>query len=278
MRAPAPDLLYAEAKPRRCIDGDFFHPSIETCRNARENRRSQLGAIGFAVQLLVHGLGDPCPRRLCIGDEPPDHRIGQRRARVERDLFQRTLDVRALRLDAGNRLAEPPEPLEQPDNVGADPGRRTEIDDLDRDAAADPIEAPDALLHRRWAPRQVVEHEPLAELEVPPFPARFRRHEEARPVFRAEPRDLGIAPRLTPGRGGCDRARGAARWDLPQPEPHCRARRWRRQRPRAPAAASLQHPRVALNWCTEAAARPTRAWPGRPGPPETRRAATTAAA
>ena len=103
--------------------------------------------------------------------------------------------MRELRLESGHRLAEQPEPLEQPHDVGADARRRTEVDDLDGDAAADAIEPPDALLHRRGLPRQVVEHEPVAELEVAPFAARLGRHQDARPVVGAEPRDLGVAPR-----------------------------------------------------------------------------------
>ena len=44
-------------------------------------------------------------------------------------------------------------------------------------------------------PRQVVEHEPMAELEVAPLAAGFGRDEDARPVVGAEPRDLDVAPR-----------------------------------------------------------------------------------
>ena len=95
----------------------------------------------------------------------------------------------------GDRLAEQAEPLEQPDDVGADAGRRTEIHDVDRHAAADAIEPADALLDRRGLPRQVVEHEPMAELEVAPFAARFGRDEQARPVLGPEPCHLGVATR-----------------------------------------------------------------------------------
>ena len=75
------------------------------------------------------------------------------------------------------------------------PDARTEIDDFDRDAAADAIQSPDALLHGRRLPRQVVEHQAVAELEVAPLAARFGRHQHARPIGCAEPRDLGVAPR-----------------------------------------------------------------------------------
>ena len=94
------------------------------------------------MQLLIRGLVDPRARRLRGGDQPVDLRIGQHRVRIERDLLQRALDVGELRLDSGHRLAEQPEPLEQPHDVGADAGCRTEIDDLDRHAAADAIEPP----------------------------------------------------------------------------------------------------------------------------------------
>ena len=147
------------------------------------------------MQLLIRRLVDPRARRLRVGNESLDLRVGQRRVRMERDLLQRALDMGELRLDAGHRLAEQPQSLEQPHDVGADARRRTEIDDLDGYATADAIQSPDALLHRRGFPRQVVEHEPMAELEVPPLAARFGRHEDAWPIVRAEPRDLGVAPR-----------------------------------------------------------------------------------
>ncbi len=148
------------------------------------------------MQLLIRGLVDPRPRRLRIGDELRRCCASDRRAPGSSAIASSArLDVRELRLDAGHRLAEEPEPFEQPDDVGADARRRAEVDDLDGDAAADAIEPPDALLDGRGLPRQVVEHEPVAELEVAPFAAGLGRDEEARPLVGAEPGDLGVAPR-----------------------------------------------------------------------------------
>ena len=113
---------------------------------------------------------------------------------MERNLLQRALDMGELRLDSCHRLAEEPEPLEQPHDVGTDARRRTEIDDFDRHAAADAIQSPDALLHCRGFPRQVVEHKPMTELKVAPFAARFGRHEDAWPIVGAKQGDLGVTP------------------------------------------------------------------------------------
>ena len=121
-------------------------------------------------------------------------RIGQA-LRLERDRLESTLDGRELQLHACHRLAEEPKAFEQPDDVGTDACRRPEVDDLDRDAAADAIQSPDALLHRRGFPRQVVEHEPMTELKVAPFAAGFGRHEDAWPLVGAEQRHLGVTPR-----------------------------------------------------------------------------------
>ena len=64
--APAAHLLDAKAKPRRGVDDDLLHERVEPLRDAGENRRSQLGAIGIAMQLLIRGLVDPRARRLRV--------------------------------------------------------------------------------------------------------------------------------------------------------------------------------------------------------------------
>ena len=120
---------------------------------------------------------------------------GERRERIERDLLERALDVRQLRLEAGQRLAEEPERLEEPHDVRADPAGRTEVHDLHRDAPADAIEPADPLLHDRRVPGQVEQHEAAAELEVAALAAAFGGDEQARPIGLAEPRDLGVAAR-----------------------------------------------------------------------------------
>ena len=145
--------------------------------------------------MLIRGLVDPGARRLRGGNQLLDLRIGQCPVRIERERLQRALDVGELRLDRRHRLAEQPEPLEQPHDVGPDARCRTKIDDGDRDATPDAIEPPDALLDRRGFPRQVIEHQPMAELEVASFAARFGRHQDAWPLVFAESGDFGVAPR-----------------------------------------------------------------------------------
>jgi hypothetical protein len=54
------------------------------------------------------------------------------------------------------------------------------------------IDAADALLDGRRAPRQVVEHNLVTELEVATFAAGLGRQHDLRPVRIAEPRDLSI--------------------------------------------------------------------------------------
>ena len=120
---------------------------------------------------------------------------GQRRGRIAGHRVERALDLRQLRLHARERLAEEPERLEQAHGVRADAARRTEVDDLDRQAAADAIEPPDALFDDRRFPRQVEQDEPTAELEVAPFAAGLGRDEQAGAVRLAEPRHLDVAPR-----------------------------------------------------------------------------------
>ena len=120
---------------------------------------------------------------------------GERRRRIERDLFERALHVGQLRLQPGQRLAEETERLEEPHDIRADPGGRTEVDDLHRDAPADPIEPADPLFHDRWFPGQVEQHEAAAELEVATLASAFGGHEQAWTIGLPEPGDLGVAAR-----------------------------------------------------------------------------------
>ena len=78
------------------------------------------------MQLLVGRVLDARARGLSGGNELLDLRLGQRRVRIEGDRFQRPLDLRELRLEAGHRLAEDADPLEQPDDIAPipDAGRK----------------------------------------------------------------------------------------------------------------------------------------------------------
>ena len=204
MIASLPKSIAYARRPRTC---STRKPSREaalttTCstsassplRDAVQNRRSELGVVGIAMQLLIRGFVDSRTRRLRGRDDLLELRRGQAIG-IEGDPFQRIFDLRELGLDSRRWLAEDPEPLEETHHVGADSRWRTEIDDFDRYAAADAIQPPDPLLHRRWFPREIVEHQAMAELEVAALASSFGRHEDARPIAGAEPRDLGVAPR-----------------------------------------------------------------------------------
>ena len=118
---------------------------------------------------------------------------GERRQRIDRDLLDGTLYVGQLRLQPGERFAEEAELLEQPHDVRADPVRRPEVDDLHRNAPADPIEPADSLFDERWFPGEVEQHQAAAEFEVAALASALGGHEQARAVGLAEPGDLRVA-------------------------------------------------------------------------------------
>ncbi len=120
---------------------------------------------------------------------------GERRERIDRDLLDGALHVRQLRLQPGERFAEEAQFLEEPHDVRADSARRPEVHDLHRYAPADPIEPADPLLHERWLPGQVEQHQAAAELEVAALASAFGGHEQARPIGFPEPGDLRVAAR-----------------------------------------------------------------------------------
>src|SRR4029077_4494905 len=98
-------------------------------------------------------------------------------------------------LQAGEWLAEQPQPLEEPHDVRTDPARRPEVHDLHRYAPADPIEPADPLLPERWFPGEVKQPQPAAELEVAALASTFGGHQQARPIGFAETGDLRVAAR-----------------------------------------------------------------------------------
>ena len=114
---------------------------------------------------------------------------------IERDLLEGALDVRQLRLQSGQRLAEETERLEEPHDIRADPAGRTKVHHVHRDAPADPIEPADPLFHDRWFPGQVEQHETAAELEVATLASAFGGHEQAWTTGLPEPGHLGVAAR-----------------------------------------------------------------------------------
>ena len=120
----------------------------------------------------------------CLRTAPP---------RIERNLFERALNVGQLRLEPGQRLPEDTERFEEPHDIRADPVWRTEVDDLYRDAPADPIEPADPLFHDRGFPGQVEQDETPAELEVATLASGFRGDEQAWTILLAKPGHLRVA-------------------------------------------------------------------------------------
>ena len=147
------------------------------------------------MELLVRRFADARARRVGLADQRLEAFSGERRQRIERDLLERALHVGQLRLQAGQRLAEQTQRLEEPHDIRADPAGRTEVHDLHRYAPADPIEPADPLFHDRWFPGQVEQHEAAAELEVAPLASAFRGHQQAWTIGLPEPGDLRVAAR-----------------------------------------------------------------------------------
>ena len=123
------------------------------------------------MELLIRRFADARPRRVGVADERLESFCGERSRRIERDLVEGAIDVGQLRLQAGQRFAEETKRLEETDHIRSDPGGRTEIDDLHRDAPADAIEPADPLFDDRGFPWQVEQHQAMAELEVAAFAA-----------------------------------------------------------------------------------------------------------
>ena len=105
------------------------------------------------MKLLVRRFADARACRVGFADQFVESLCGERRRRIERDIFEGTFDVGELRLQAGERFAEETQCLEEPHHIRADPGGRTEVDHLHRDAPADSIEPADPLFNDRRFPR-----------------------------------------------------------------------------------------------------------------------------
>ena len=100
-----------------------------------------------------------------------------------------------LRVEPGERFTEHSQLFEQADDVAADAGWRTEVDDFHRDAPANAIEAADALFHHRRLPRQVEQHQAPAELEVAALAAAFGGHQQAGAIDLTKARHFGVTTR-----------------------------------------------------------------------------------
>ncbi len=156
---------------------------------------AELGPVGVAVHLPPGRLANPRLRGVRAGDDRVEARAGEGARGGERRHLERRLHAGELGLEARQRLAEETERLEEPRHVAADALGRDEVDDLDREAAADAVEPPDALLGDERAPGQVEQDDAAAELEVPALSTALGRDEEARPAGQPELGHLDVAPR-----------------------------------------------------------------------------------
>ena len=146
------------------------------------------------MQLLIRRFANPRARRVRFADERGEP-LSDSDASGSSAICSSAPSMGAsCGFEPGQRLAEQPQRFEQPHDIAADARGRTEVDDLNRDAAADAIEPSDALFHDRRLPRQVEQHQPAAELEVAAFAAALGRDQQAGAVDLAEARDFGVAP------------------------------------------------------------------------------------
>ena len=148
-----------------------FGQRVEVVRHASEDACSHIGPIRIAVQLLVGSLAYARARGARFGNESLEALVGQRRVGVERNLLQRALDMRKLRLQPRERFAEHAERFEDSHHISADAAGRTEVNDLHRHIPADAIEPPDPLFDDRRFPWQIEQNQAAAEFEVPPLAA-----------------------------------------------------------------------------------------------------------
>jgi hypothetical protein len=145
------------------------------------------------MQLLIRGFADARACRARVGNQFVQSLRGERCTRIECEFVEGAFDVSELRLESGEWFAEETDGLEQPYDIRADPGRRTKVHDLHRNAPSDAIESADPLLDDRRLPRHVEEHQSLAELKVASLTARFRRYQQAWALRFSESRDFQIA-------------------------------------------------------------------------------------
>ena len=135
-------------RPMHAVTTTSLVERVELRGHAREDAGGHLRSIGVAMELLVRRFADARARRVRFADERSNRSPDSDAERIERDLLERAFDVGELRLQAGQRLAEEAQRLEEPHHVRADPARRPEVHDLHRDAPADPIEPADPLFRR----------------------------------------------------------------------------------------------------------------------------------
>ena len=102
-------------------------------------------------------------------------------------------DVNKLRLEAGEWFAKETQSLEQPHDISADSGWRTEVHDVHRNTPADPVQPSDPLFNDRRFPRQVEEHQSVTELKVASLTAGFRGDQQARAFGLSESGDFQVA-------------------------------------------------------------------------------------
>jgi hypothetical protein len=157
---------------------------VEVRGDPGQDRLGHLRPVGIPVHLAPRGLADAGLRRAGALDDRLEASRGERARRRQRRRLERDLHPRQLGLEAGERLAEEAQRLEEGHHVAADPLGGHEVHDVDRKAPPDPVEAADALLRDERAPGQVEEDEPPTELEVAALAPALGRDEQADPRGR----------------------------------------------------------------------------------------------
>ena len=182
-------------------------PVLERAR-PRVQRRGPCASCARVDQGL-HGLAcRSCARRAADrtraspGRAPPRRPAASARARTPRGPRRRRSARSSERSSTSSSTASRP-PTVSPNTPTASASSAstseasvpTDVEDVDvhRLGLADAIEAADALLHRRRAPRQVVVHQVVRELEVAALAADLGAEEQLRAVRVAEAGHLPVA-------------------------------------------------------------------------------------
>ena len=187
-------LLHLEAEARGGPHHDALVQRVELRRHAGEDLRRQLGPVRVAVELVEGGVLHPVVGRLSLQQNLAKDRGSDLRRPLDRRLFDRLGDVAQLPLQPAQRLAEETDRLVEVRHGAAEAGLRPEVDDLRGDRAADAVQTADALLHHAGVPGQVEQHQPAAELKIPPLAARLGGEQQRRPLGQAELGHLDVPP------------------------------------------------------------------------------------
>lgn len=169
---PSALLLGAKAETGEGAQHDLLRELLEVGGDAGQDACRHRRAVGLAVELVPGCLVDAVAGGVGGGEHGVE--LGSFRGTGDGRLLDLGGERRQLVLEPGERLGEEADPLVELGHRAAQPAGRLEIDDLGGHCAADAVQAADPLLHLERAPRQVEEHQTVAELEVAPLAAALR--------------------------------------------------------------------------------------------------------